>query len=225
MTRASLLSAIFLMFLPLLLFGKNEFDYSKIRQGDWAVVLVRGLNLDENRELVKLDDFTALLNENGIAPKDGWQANQKLTYQDFAGTIGLTLIYLNSADSEKKTGKFNNFLSFLDNKIGLNVAQLQTILQRNENLKNLSEGISNYLAQKRQPGSSDTNQEPPANSAPSGNTQSQAARSSNPTLASAAALIEDLADALATRDTGLPGNYWKVFSEPASPVLPNQTAP
>ena len=225
MTRASLLSAIFLMFLPLLLFGKNEFDYSKIRQGDWAVVLVRGLNLDENRELVKLDDFTALLNENGIAPKDGWQANQKLTYQDFAGTIGLTLIYLNSADSEKKTGKFNNFLSFLDNKIGLNVAQLQTILQRNENLKNLSEGISNYLAQKQEPGSSDTDQELPADRAPSGNTESQAARSSNPTLATAA-LINDLADALALRDADpLTTGYWKAFSEPASPVLPNQTAP
>ena len=209
--------------LPVLAFSQNEFNYKEVNQGDWAVVLVRGLNLDENRELVKVEDFTELLKQNGITPKDGWQANQKLTYQDFAGTIGLALIHLNSKDSKKKSADFNNLLSFLENKIGLNLSQLQASLQKNESLKNLNEGISNYLAQKQEPGSSETNQELPANRASSGNIQSRAAQNSNPALADAGALIQDLAAALAVRDAGPSPGYWKAFSEPASPILPNET--
>ena len=215
-----LFAVVCFVFLPVLVFGQNDFSYKEVNQGDWAVVLVRGLNLDENRELVKVEDFTELLKQNGIAPKDGWKANQKLTYQDFAGTIGLALIHLNSKDSKKKSADFNNLLSFLENKIGLDLSQLQASLQKNESLKNLNEGISSYLAQKQEPGSSETNQELPANRTPSSITQSRAAQSSNPTLA-ADALIEDLADALYIRDQGIdePG-YWEAFSEPASNILP-----
>ena len=197
------------VFLPVLVFGQNGFNYKSISQDDWAVVLVRGLNLDENRELVKIEDFAILLNENGIAPKDGWQANQKLTYQDYAGTIGLALIYLNSRDSKKKSTDCNKFLSFLENKIGLNLSQFQAALQRNENLKNLNESVSNYLAQKQEPAS---------------NIKSKAGQNSNPILAGP--FITSLNYALWIRYWGVeaPG-YWKIFSKPASPILPYQPAP
>jgi len=197
------------VFLPVLVFGQNEFNYKSIRQDDWAIVLVSGLNLDENRELVKIEDFTILLTENGIAPKDGWQANQKLTYQDYAGTIGLALIYLNSQDSKKKSTDCNKFLSFLENKIGLNLSQFQAALQRNENLKNLNESVSNYLAQKQEPAI---------------NIKSKAGQNSNPILADY--YIATLSWAWWVKNWGVeaPG-YWKIFSKPASPILPYQPEP
>jgi len=216
-----------LLFGPLTVLGQSEFRYEKIEQGDWAAVLVRGLNLDENRVLVKIEDFTKLLTENGIAPKDEWQVDQNLTYQDFAGTIGVALIYLNSKDSKKKAADFNKFLSFLDNNIGLNIAQLLTSLQKNENMRNLNEGISNYFAQKESANQVENNQQLTANDPGSGNTRSTAGLTSNPVLA--AAVITSLAEALTIRDAQGPPSpsdkYWEVFSEPAGPILPNQTAP
>ena len=222
--RFNILVVFFLfLFGPLTVLGQSEFRYEKIEQGDWAVVLVRGLNLDENRELVKIEDFTKLLTENRIAPKDGWQVDQNLTYQDFAGTIGVALIYLNSKDSKKKAADFNKFLSFLDDKIGLNIAQLLTGLQRNENLRNLNEGISNYLAQKESAAQTDNNPQSAASSEARGST-------SNPRLANdndlyityITTIIGDLEDALTVYGDGTPTNpsYWDVFSKPASPIIP-----
>lgn len=209
------------LFLPVSLFGEDEFNYAEINQGDWAVVLVRGLNLDENRELVKVEDFTILLGENRIVPKNGWQVNQKLTYQDFAGTIGLALIYLNSRDSEKKAADFNRFLSFLDNKIRLNIAQLLTNLQKNENLKNLNEGISNYLAQKESAALSESISQSTASSAKLKSGFSSQARLATGGVTTITTIIYDLWDALDIKDDG-PGNsdYWNVFSKPASPIIP-----
>lgn len=220
--RSNILVVFFLLlFGPLTVLGQSEFRYEKIEQGDWAVVLVRGLNLDENRELVKIEDFTKLLAENGIAPKDGWQVDQKLTYQDFAGTIGVALIYLNSKDSQKKATDFNKFLSFLDDNIGLNIAQLLAGLQKNESLRNLNEGISNYLAQKEEATLSDNNSQPAAGSEARGST-------SNPRLAHGpyityiTTIIGDLEDALTVYGDGTPTHpsYWDVFSKPASPIIP-----
>ena len=219
--RPRLLFALicFLLF-PISVFGANEFNYAEINQGDWAVVLVRGLNLDENRELVKVEDFTTLLAENGIAPKDGWQVKQKLTYQDFAGTIGLALIHLNGKDSQKKATDFNKFLSFLDNKIGLNIAQLLASLQKSENLRNLNEGISNYLAQKDEATLSDNNTQPAASSEARGST-SNPRLSGGPYITFITTIIEDLEDALNVYIGGpTQPSYWDVFSKPASPILP-----
>ena len=77
MLRTMLLTVICFSILPISVFGKTEFKYEKINQGNWAVVLVRGMNLDVNRELVKIEDFTTVLTEKGIAPKDGWKVNQR----------------------------------------------------------------------------------------------------------------------------------------------------
>jgi len=226
--RFNILVVFFLLlFGPLTVLGQSEFRYEKIEQGDWAVVLVRGLNLDENRELVKIEDFTKLLTENGIAPKDGWQVDQNLTYQDFAGTIGVALIYLNSKDSKKKAADFNKFLSFLDNKIGLNIAQLLASLQKNESLRNLNEGISNYLAQKESAELSENISQSTANSEASGNTKIKARFSSQARLAkkvevtTITTIIYNLSIALNIKDEG-PDNsdYWNVFSKPASPIKP-----
>jgi len=220
MIRASVKSAIFLIFLPVLLLGKNEFDYSKVHQGDWAVVLVRGLNLDENRELVNIEDFTKLLSENNITPKNGWQVGNYLDYQDVAGTIGLALIHLNSNGSKKKTADFSKFLSFLENKIGISINQLQVALSKNENLAELNKGIDQYLSEKEAESPSENPQSQTSNVQASSETRQGSSNNSNPTLATAS-VVSSLAEALTIYNAG-PTNpdYWEVFSEPASPILP-----
>ena len=53
MFRAILISLLFV--LPASLLSADGFKYQKINQGDWAVVLVRGLNLDEDKSLNKVE--------------------------------------------------------------------------------------------------------------------------------------------------------------------------
>ena len=209
-----------LLAMPMDVFGQNENKYIGISQSDWAVVLVRSLNLDVDRELVNIEDFTTILNEKGIAPKEGWKVNQKLTYQDFAGTIGLTLIFLNSQDSKNKTADFNKFLSFLDDKIGLNIAQLLASLPKSENLRNLNEGVSNYLAQKQS--SSTENNNPALTTGNQAGSKTKTSTQQSAQLAAVSSTISSLAQALSVYTAGESNtDYWNIFSKPASPVLPN----
>jgi activator of HSP90 ATPase len=133
------------------------------------------------------------------------------------GTIGLALISLNNQPRENRQEVFNKFLSFMDQKIGLNVAQLLPALRNNQSLQNLTEGISNYLAERESPGSVTTG---PQQSAGAENAAKSKTGSSGGTTLAAA--ISSLADALSLVGNTSDPNYWKVFSAPASPILPNQ---
>jgi hypothetical protein len=217
--RNSLFMAVTLcLVLTVMALAKTENKYKAINQGDWAVVLVRSLALDKGRELVKIEDFTALLTEKAIAPRNGWRVKEKLAFEDYVGTISEALLFVNSQRQKDKIKDFNAFLSFLETKIGISVAQLLANLSKTENLRNLSEGIESYLAQKNSdlqaanPISGTNNSEPAA--------KRKADTSPNRTYL-ASALITSLADALEIKlhhsDTP---DYWNIFSKPASPIMP-----
>ena len=106
------------------------------------------MNLDQGRELTKLDDFIGLLKQNKIEPQNGWNSSVMISPSDYIGTLGKALIYLNTQKSSKKQADFNKFFTFLEDKVGLDLSQLLSILPKNSNLQNLNEGLSNYIASK-----------------------------------------------------------------------------
>lgn len=222
-----------LLFVSLLALGLSvtlraaDFNYQVVSQGDWAVLLVRALNLDAGQELNSYQDFTTLLSANKVAPKDGWQVEKKLTYAAYVGTIGLALIQYNKKDTKANNAGLNSFLSFLDEKIGISVDQLKIALASVPGLGELNSGIDQYLATRttgqQNVSGNQTN--------PTGNTGTvekiKGGVTSNVSLA--AASIASLADAMAliTANPTTPpadptDNYWDVFSRPASPILPAQ---
>ena len=195
-----------------------DFNYSVVSQGDWAVLLVRALNLDEGQVLNNYQDFTRLLTANKVAPKDGWKPEQKLTYAEYVGTIGLALIHYNKKDI-KSTAGLNGFLSFLDEKIGISIDQLKSALNGIEELGELNNGIDQYLATRQSNEQTENSVASSGNTGSTPTTKGKAATTSSTTLAAA---IADLSQALALigQSGTSPGDYWDVFSKPASPILP-----
>ena len=201
--------------------GAEDFQYAKVNQGDWAVLMVRALNLDAGKELLKYEDFTNLLTSKNIAPREGWKPDQKLTYESFAGTLGLALLHLNK-DGKKQGAEFNKFLGFLQTKMRIDIAQLLSIIPAGESYLNLREGIAGYLAENG--GGETASEVNPQGTAAAANSPASKANdriSSNPILA---AVISDMSQVLTILDAGPSDpDYWSIFAEPASPILPNQT--
>ncbi|MCE5272951.1 hypothetical protein LLH00_16865 [bacterium] len=221
MLRTILVTLLFV--LPASLMSADGVKYQKITQGDWAVVLVRGLNLDANKPLEKVQDFTKLLEKVQIVPQDGWKIDRMITESDYLGTLGKALIYLNSQKVDKKQAEFDRFFAFLEDKVGLDLSQLLALLPRNGNLQNLTDGLANYISSKTGASGSDTR--PGAESTASG-TKSKITGGGNsgPGLAAVSSPVASLAAALTAYAPG-PGpsnpDYWNIFSKPASPILPN----
>jgi hypothetical protein len=127
--------------------AKTEYKYKAVKQGDWAVVLVRSLALDQGHNLLEIEDVTALLTEKSIAPRNGWRVKEKIAFEDYVGTISEALLFVNSQRQKDKMKDFNAFLSFLEAKVDISVAKLPANLPKTENLRNLSKGIEGYLDQ------------------------------------------------------------------------------
>jgi hypothetical protein len=210
-----------LLVLPASLMSADGYKYQKINQGDWAVVLVRGLNLDKNKPLDKVEDFTKLLDALKIAPQAGWKTDRTVAESDYLGTLGKALIYLNTQKGAKKQEDFNRFFAFLEDRVGLDLSQLLAILPKSAGLQNLTDGLANYVASKE--GATENNAQPGAGNAGTGvKTKSTGTGTPATSLAAVSSPIASLAAALAVFQTGTSDpDYWNIFSKPASPILPD----
>ena len=175
-------------------------EYQIINQGDWAVALVRGLGLDHERQTNKIEDFTMLLTGVGIGPKEGWQADYTLSFEDLAGTINQALLYLKSRKSNEIYSDYRDFLGFLENNAGVCMTALLHGLKNNQE-SDLRTFIADYLK-------SEAADEESGKLNPNGNNNN---------------IKElDLLDALFIRESRKPDNYWKIFNRPSSPILPGK---
>lgn len=181
----------------------NADEYQRINQGDWAVALVRGLRLDLGRQPNKIDDFTILLSGVGIKPKEGWQADYALSFEDYAGTINQALQYLNSHKSEEYS-VYDEFLGFLENKVGIRMTTLLDGLKNDLELE-LRTPISEYLKNKA------------AEEENAGVVTDKKAQMVNSNIKEF-----DLWDALFIGESIKSDNYWKIFNRPSSPILPGK---
>lgn len=197
------ISILVSVLLPVSVFGQAKEDYKPVNQGDWAVVLVKGLGLDAGREMTGIEDYIGLLTEKGIAPESGWEDAGSLTYEDLAVTVKIALEFLGT---EGSPDNLDAFRGMLQRGFGISLDLLQLDLPPEPISRRMSGQIISSLIQME-------------GAVPETIIQRVRRARAAPQAAAAPSIISQLAEALNLQGAGAI-DYWAVFSQPVSPILP-----
>ncbi len=194
----------------------------EINQGDWAVILVRSLNLDQGRELNAVADFTALLAERHIAPAQGWQPDRPLSLDEYVETISSALRFLCSRRQQGQDAEaLDRFLSFLEAQVGIDVKELHQALPSEGLLGELNRDLEQYVKNEKERQARERSA-----AALSRNLDRQGPGGSSAPLlaATGGSVVNSLVGALVVKFNPQHPDYWSIFSNPASPITPNSAS-